>query len=659
LNEQKRIPNLWLIRISFFVVVVAGCKVLSPYCLPFIVFVIMNQQRPESSSSSSYGAYDALRLRSTITPLISSSPLGEEEEGTNTNTSPPAQHVGRNLYSVEETNGILCHVPIMFRWTSINSDSDNTYSDVSSGEAYGGSAAALLAMHHFNTGNSSIVPALKDIHQRCPIRLTSELLDSKSSGQQSMQRLTRILTRSPTDSSIRPQPCALLGSSWSSTTKKLATVTGVYDLPHITSSASSVDLNNMAEYPLFARTHPSDASMAQLSIDYLATQLHIDFVAVLYLDNAFGNSYNAELLKVAAQEQYHMTVVSESFRPGASDEEVVVALTRLQTTGYNYFLGVFFGGDYERIMTLAHGLGIAGPGKFWMFNGALASAFVDDGSTTLPKDSPAAKATFGNAILTDEGGLPGIDPQHDAFLQAWNTGIPNDAAFTNYLHSKLPVVSENIALERTSDFFETTPSHIAAFSYDAMVALGLSACQAYQEQQQQGSSTIFSGAEHHAKLVQNQFLGASGNVTIGPNSFSRKAESTFHVVSNILPIEDDTANTTITFRGTPLTVFDAATQQWTRYDASQDFVYADGSTTPPLQIPALDADRHYIGTPVRAVVLTLSAMAMALSIGFFFYCCLWRHKHHRVIRASQPLFLGMICAGTLLMASWLHYSSLH
>jgi hypothetical protein len=281
-----------------------------------------------------------------------------------------------------------------------------------------------------------------------------------------------------------------------------------------------------------------------------------------------------------------------------------------------------------------------------MFNGALASAFINDGTTTLPKESPAAKATFGNAILTDEGGLPGIDPQHDAFLQVWNTGIPKDAAFRNYLHSKLPV--SDIALERTADYFETTPSHIAAFSYDAIVALGLSACQAYQEQQEQWSSGIFSGAEHHAKLVQNQFLGASGNVTIGPTSFSRKAESTFHVVSNILPI-DETANTT-TFRGTPLTVFDTAAQQWMRYDASQDFVFADGSTTPPSQIPALDADHHYISTPVRAVVLTLSAMAMALSIGFFIYCCLW-HKHHRVIRASQPLFLGMICAGTLLMAS--------
>jgi ABC-type branched-subunit amino acid transport system substrate-binding protein len=63
-------------------------------------------------------------------------------------------------------------------------------------------------------------------------------------------------------------------------------------------STSSVDLDNMSEYPLFARTHPSNASMAQLSIDYLATQLHINFVAILYLENnASGNSYHAKLLQ--------------------------------------------------------------------------------------------------------------------------------------------------------------------------------------------------------------------------------------------------------------------------------------------------------------------------------------------------------------------------
>jgi hypothetical protein len=35
----------------------------------------------------------------------------------------------------------------------------------------------------------------------------------------------------------------------------------VYDLPHTTSSASSVDLDDMGEYPLFTRTHPSDANI--------------------------------------------------------------------------------------------------------------------------------------------------------------------------------------------------------------------------------------------------------------------------------------------------------------------------------------------------------------------------------------------------------------
>jgi hypothetical protein len=43
-----------------------------------------------------------------------------------------------------------------------------------------------------------------------------------------------------------------------------------------------------------------------------------------------------------------------------------VALQRLAERNYRYFWGVFFGADYDRIMTMAYELGMAGPGRFWM-----------------------------------------------------------------------------------------------------------------------------------------------------------------------------------------------------------------------------------------------------------------------------------------------------
>ncbi|KAL7529722.1 hypothetical protein ACHAXR_009329 [Thalassiosira sp. AJA248-18] len=52
---------------------------------------------------------------------------------------------------------------------------------------------------------------------------------------------------------------------------------------------------------------------------------------------------------------------------------------------------------------------------------------------------------------------------------------------------------------------------------------------------------------------------------------------------------------------------------------------------------------------IRPAGLSLMALAMALSI--FFSCYTFKERKHRVIRASQPLFLQLICAGTFIMAS--------
>lgn len=588
-------------------------------------------------SQYGYDYYDLLRESFASSSNFTVIPLVDKDQH---ETEISGYHVGRNLHWLPETDEILCHIPIIFRWSQ---DQD----DISS-EAYGGSAAALLAINHFNTGNSSIVNELENIQERCPIRFTTELIDSRSSGSVAMQSLTRLLTRR-SDDFESPQPCSLIGSSLSSTTRLLATVTGVYDLPHVTSSASSVELDDEIEYPLFARTHPSDASMAQLSINYLSTQLGVEYAAVLYVDNTFGNSYNSELLKQASL--YNMTIVSEGFRSGATDEEVSAALERLKKSGYRYVLGVFFSGDYERIMTRAMELEIAGPDTFWMFNGALASMFIN-GHLSVEKDSPLAQATFGTAILSDEGGLPGLDLYHDRFLTQWR-GIGGNKELLDYINAKQPK-SSTLSFDRTSSYFEwLAPSHISAFSYDAVVGLGLSACKTYEENKQLNPDAgIFSGQQHHAEFVKTRFNGASGDVIIGPDSFSRKANSTYHVVSNILPRSGlpSTSATNENFQGQPWIVFDTSTLSWQRYDEINEFIYSGGSAVPPQQIPAAQMDYLEVSPAVRGVCLTLGGLAMFLSICFYAYCCVVQ-RNHRVIRAAQPLFLGLICLGSLILAS--------
>lgn len=167
-----------------------------------------------------------------------------------------SNYVGRNLHRVDVSSDeygpeygtnssvVLCHVPTFLRYSN---GPDCTV-------AYAASAGAILGMHHFNTGNGAVIPELKDIHERCEIRLTTEVVDTESSPINAVRAMTRMLTR-PSKSVEIPQPCAVLGSQISSVTSKLASLTGVFDLFQVSSSAMDTELENDIQYPLLARSH--------------------------------------------------------------------------------------------------------------------------------------------------------------------------------------------------------------------------------------------------------------------------------------------------------------------------------------------------------------------------------------------------------------------
>jgi hypothetical protein len=160
-------------------------------------------------------------------------------------------YVGRNLHHVEvsaehgwEESVLLCHVPMFLRYSNGPDFSI----------AYAASAGAMLAMHHFNTGDGSVVPELEGKNKTCKIRLTTEIIDTKSSPINAVKSMTRILTR-PSNSVAEPQPCAVFGSQISSVASKLASLTGVFDLFQVSSSAMDTELEDSVQYPLLARSH--------------------------------------------------------------------------------------------------------------------------------------------------------------------------------------------------------------------------------------------------------------------------------------------------------------------------------------------------------------------------------------------------------------------
>lgn len=226
--------------------------------MPFIIYLVTLLavsllQQTLLAAESSWSTFDDLRIENGTL----ATPVFDEQN-----------YIGRNLHRFDFSDAsdvsneyspfirdhdslLLCHIPMFLRYSIDNGNSKNT---AQCNIAYSASAGALLAMHHFNNGNGDVVPELTDIQKTCNIRFTSEIFDTTSSPLEAVRQMTRIISRK-SEAVDEPQPCAVIGGQISSVTSKLATLSSVFDVFQVSSSAMSTELENQNQYPLLARTH--------------------------------------------------------------------------------------------------------------------------------------------------------------------------------------------------------------------------------------------------------------------------------------------------------------------------------------------------------------------------------------------------------------------
>jgi hypothetical protein len=571
-------------------------------------------------------------------------------------------HVGRNLYQYEQlgdndTDGqlqkeqelgdaVLCHVPIFLKYALM----DNGKYDVNNTAlGYGGSAGAILAMHHWNNGNGIVVKDIEGINERCPLRFTTEVFDTQASPITAIRLLTDIITRSPLSSSgaaepkMKPQPCAIMGTLYSDVSEKFATNTGVFDLLQVAPGASSEELQNKKQYPLFARTHPSDGGSARLLPEYLHDVMGVTKIVIVYVNNNYGEAYYKIVQDYAKSKGITLLSVPIPSYPMATKDEIKELLKIVLKSQMNYIIGVFFSEDYDTIMEAAEEVGVAGPGKFWLFCGGLVSHLYDK-AQTFKRGSALAKATFGNAVITDGGGAPGME-EYELFVKEWKK-LGDNSDVLNYVNSKQPFSSEGWQFNQSQSFFHLPPNHISIYSYEAIIGMGLSACEAAKKH---NSKFIFTGEEHHDAFLDIDFISASGKVSIDKDSNSRDGSSTYYVVANIVETESSTDDTTVTLQGLDHFYFNALNATWEEFEHSKRFIYSDGTTNKPHQIFDVDEDMNLISPGIRAFSLTLCSLSLTLSIGFIIYTV--RMRKNPAIQMSQPIFLIMVCVGAIFMSA--------
>jgi ABC-type branched-subunit amino acid transport system substrate-binding protein len=500
----------------------------------------------------------------------------------------------------------------------------------------------MMAIKHFNEGDGVVIPEIHEIDQQCPIRLSTEFVDSKYTPAIVVQSLTKIMeSRDPSVFTQDPVPCAVVGARTSSATGPGAVVSGVFDLPHMSYTATSPELNDPFRYPLFSRLITSDEAAAKAGLRFMKEVQGSSHIAVMYIDDPFGIEYNKGLLNEALRLQLTVRSFPLAFPP--DPENIKQVVKNVKETGYRHIYLIVFSSFIESVMLEAYGQGITGPDFSYLLG--ISTSFFDDATYTAEQ----AKAFEGMAILPEFGAKPRTDG-YDRFVQKWNQQNADDVAYYN---TKLPVIAGKNGTEcfqAEPDFFTNTnydtTGDTAPFAYDTVVAIGLGACNAYQESQEQ----TLEGKSHASSIVGSPFTGATGYILMDPTTRARDPLSFSYAVLNVQS-SLDTETGMVTFE-TPESFLIQPNIERTDWliEKTGSFFYNDGSEEAPPSLPEIKVDYNWIGG-WRFLGHILSGVIMWISIALAGWT--WQNRESRAVRLSQPPFLIMICVGTFIIASML------
>ena len=556
--------------------------------------------------------------------------------------------------------------------------------------------AAILALHHFNNGIADVVPQVRDANS-CGIKFTMDHMDTQLSPIKASRALIGdIFRRESIGDPQRPFPTALIGASRSAVSEPLAILTGINSLPQISYSSTSTSFDNKDQFPLFGRLVPSAIGDANAAVLYLNNILHVTHIGVLFIKDAYGTTYAQAIQDCASKLNPPMHADLFSFTFEAEEEDIADAISQLKASNLRYFFGIIFDTQYKKVMAEAHRQGIAGPGFFWLFGDAVMSV---RGERFHSKDEAGlVEATNGAAVIATE--FPSSRwgrPEFDTFMRYWKTlstpevkqyfgskmpegviapltadlikassnlsevtkqssaeimigtactenKITSGQLHLNHTHTKAMNSTEESKDESMDKNFEFSdvPGPFALLNYDTVIALAFAACDVAQ------NNKTFDGKTFYESFLSTSFQGPYGKVTIDKETGSRCYSTMPYSISNFIANPAD-ENGMVSFQLQTTDVYKESKDnldilEWKKLKA---FMFAGGASEQPNVFPLQEIIIDNISTGVRIFGLTLCGISLLLSIGFTIWTLI--HRNNEIVKASQPIFLGMLCFGSLLL----------
>eukprot|EP00980_Cylindrotheca_fusiformis_P024980 scaffold12839_cov119-Cylindrotheca_fusiformis.AAC.6 len=535
---------------------------------------------------------------------------------------------------------VLCHLSVLLPFT---------FGDFVPWEiAFSDASTIALAAHQLNVGDGSILPILNGLNDRCKVRFTTEFADTQfNEGFALNQVVTQIGRKMGAPDRL---PCAFLGAYGSAISVLTSIVTGLFGYPQVSGASTSSDLEDTSQHGLFGRTIPSDADNSIPIILYLREVLQVTKMAVIHVNDPYGNAFNLGLRNAAREYAPDMKLSPIPLNEGEGAEKI--AIETFQETGYLYVFCLAFQTEmHDNLMTEAYKMGLAGNGKHtWFFGDSFAGTL--DGRS-FEKGSALDKAYHGAGMIDVTSGFPGV-PAYDRFTEALGKLTnPEDlqylgSLFPKYDHpdygSDPPFIDD--------DEFLSTPlvSNYAPFFFDATIALGLAACSAVS------SDGFLDGHTHFRHLAEGSFAGVSGKVSFDAETGTRDVDTAIYQVRNFRRsnvVDSETGEATVEFIPYVTDIFENG--NWSEV---RDFIFNDDTANlpPDYEIDPTSAEpEDWTGRVLLPIAIAVAGLIVIL---FFFgrrrkkSGTFWYVKEGELAFSDPPEIIGRGTFGLILKAEY-------
>jgi hypothetical protein len=183
--------------------------------------------------------------------------------------------------------------------------------------------------------------------------------------------------------------------------------------------------------------------------------------------------------------------------------------------------------------------------------------------------------------------------------------------------------------------------------YDAVMSYGLAACQT-------GNDTMFTGPELYDHIMKLDYKGASGTVNFNEKTGLRDPRGVEYYLANLMSYnatalhegegQNSTFNNTLGDFAAIFVDKISILPSTGKIETQEALVFPLEATSPPAPYFAI-VDLVPLG--INAFCWSLAGLIVLLSLAFAVWTI--KNRSNPKVRASQPIFLVLLCCGTLLI----------